>query len=133
MSSYSDHQRPQERELRQLPYTKTSGTNSNTIASPRNPTSGSHDLTYTSLMEKVSPQTTSKSPNLQTKSQQHPNHNQKNPAMTNPHSAMHHQLNRQLCYQQHQEPVMYTTEENPKSYHQQTHTALASLLLAKML
>jgi hypothetical protein len=131
MSSYSDHQHPQEREPKQSLYMKISGTSSNTIASPRSPTSGLHDLIYMNLMEKVSPQTTNKSPTLQTKSQQHPNHNQKIPVTTNPCSTTHYQLNEQLHYQQHQEPPTHTTEENPKSYCQQTHTALASLLLAK--
>jgi hypothetical protein len=130
-SSYLDHQHPQKRGPKQSPYTKASGTNSNMIASPRNLTSGSCDPIYTNLMEKVSPQTMSKSLNPQMKSQQHPDHNQKTPATMNLHSATHRQLNEQLHYQQHQNPPTHTTEENPESYCQQTHTTLALLLLAK--
>jgi hypothetical protein len=130
-SSYSDHQQPQGRGPKQSPYMKISGTSLNTIASPRGHTLGSNDSTYTNLMEKAFPQTTSKPLNLQTKNQQLPDHNQKTPVMMNPCSPMHHQLNRQLRHQQHQEPLTHTTEENPESYCQQTHTTLALLLLAK--
>jgi hypothetical protein len=51
--------------------------------------------------------------------------------MTSQRSAMHQQLSKSLHRQQHRQPAMHTMEENPESYHLQTHTALALLLLAK--
>jgi hypothetical protein len=107
------------------------GINLNIIASQNNPTSESYNSTYTSLMERVSHQTTNKFLNPQMKNQPRLDLDQKTPAKKSLHSATHHQLKQQLHHQQHQEPLTLTIEENPKSYHQQTHTTLASLLLAK--
>jgi hypothetical protein len=130
-SSYSDHQLLQDSEPRQSLYMKAFGTNLNMIAEQRNLTLGMNDPTSMSSMEKVSLQTTNKSLNHQTKNQQYPDHSQKTPATTNQCSVTYQQLSKNLHHQQHQEPPTYTIEENPESYHLQTHTALALLLLAK--
>jgi hypothetical protein len=130
-SSYSGHQQLQEKEPKLSHYTEALGTSSNTIVPLNNLTLESHDSIYTNLMEKVSHQTTNRSPNPQMKNQPDLDPNQKVPAKRNSHNDMHLQLKQQLQHQQHQEPSMLTTEENPESYHSQTHTALASLLLAR--
>ena len=96
-----------------------------------NPTLELNDSTYTNSTEKASHQTTIKVPNPQTKNQLHPDLNQIVPVKKNSHNDMHLQLKQQLQHQQHQEPPTLTTEENPKDYHSQTNTTLASLLLAK--
>jgi hypothetical protein len=106
------------------------GTNLNMIAPLNNLTSESHNSTYTNLMEKVSHQTMNRSLNPQMKSQPNLDLNQKVPAK-NSRNDMHLQLKQQLQHQEHQEPSMLTTGENPESYRSQTRTALASLLLAK--
>jgi hypothetical protein len=101
------------------------------IAPLNNPTSESHNSIYMNLMEKAFHQTMNKYLNLQTKNQAHLDPDQKVPAKKNSHNNTHLQLQQQLQHQQHQELLMLTTEENPESYHSQTHTTLASLLLAK--
>ena len=131
MFSYSGHQQLQEKGPKQLPYMKGTGTNLNTIVSQSNPILELNDSTYANSMEKASHQTTSKSPIPQTRNQPHLDLSQKSPVKKSSHNATHHQLKQQLHHQQHQEPSTLTTEENPKSYHSQTHTALALLLLAK--
>jgi hypothetical protein len=110
---------------------KGTGTSLNMIASQSNPTLELNDSIYTNSTEKVSHQTTNKLPNPQTKNQVHLDPNQKVPAKKNSHNDTHLQLQQQLQHQQHQEPLMLTTEENHESYHSQTHTALALLLLGK--
>jgi hypothetical protein len=130
-SSYSGHQQLQEKGPEQSPYTKGTGTNLNTIAPQNNPISESNNSTYTSLMGRVSHQTMIKAPNPQMKNQPDPDPNQKALARKNSCNNTHLQLEQQLQHQQHQEPPTLTTEENPESYRSQTHTALASLLLAK--
>jgi hypothetical protein len=101
------------------------------IASQSNPTLESNNSTYTNSTEKASHQTTSKHPIPQMKNQPCPDLNQTVPVKRNSCNDMHLQLKQQLRHQQHQEPPTLTTEENPESYCSQTHTALASLLLAK--
>jgi hypothetical protein len=130
-SSYSDHQQQQEKEPKQSHYMEVTDTSLNTIASQSNLTSESYDSTYTNSMEKVSCQITNKSPIPQTKNQLHLDLSQTVPAKKNPHNDVHLQLKQQLQHQQHQELPTLTTEENPENYHSQTHTALASLLLAR--
>jgi hypothetical protein len=103
----------------------------NTIVPLNNLTSESHNLIYMNSTEKVSHQMTNRSPNLQTKNQPDLDLNQKVPVKRNSHNDTHLKLKQQLQHQQHQEPPTLITEENPESYRSQTHTALASLLLAK--
>jgi hypothetical protein len=130
MSSYSDPLQQQEREPKQSHYMKAPGMNLNTIASQSNPILESYNLTYMNLTERAFHQTTNKLLNPQMKNQQHLSQNQKTPVTRSPHNTMHQQLKKQLQHQQHQEPPTLTIEENPKSYHLQTHTTLALLLLA---
>jgi hypothetical protein len=131
-SSYSDHQQLQGRRPKQLPYMKATGTNLNTTSEQGSHTSGSNIPTSTNLTERVSHQTTNKYPTHQMKNQQCQDHSQKTPVTTtNQRSVTHQQLIKNLHHQQHQTPVTHTMEENPESYHHQTHTTLASLLLAK--
>jgi hypothetical protein len=135
-SSYSDHQHLQDRRPKQLQYMKATGTSSNTTPRQEDHTLGSSNPTSMNLMEKVSHQTVNepqnKDQNHQTRNQQHHGHSQRTPAMTtNQRSTTHQQLSRDLHHQQHRTPAIHTTEEDPESYHHQTHTVLASLLFAR--
>jgi hypothetical protein len=131
-SSYSDHQQLRDRRPKWLPYMQTTGTNLNTTSKQESHTLESNGSTSMNSTEKVSHQTTSEYPTCQTKNQQHQDHSQKTPAtMMNQPNAMHQQLSKDQCHQQYQTPATHTMEENPESYHSQTNTALALLLLAR--
>jgi hypothetical protein len=82
-------------------------------------------------MEKASHQIMNKAPNPQMKNQALLDPNWKVPVKKNSHNDMHLQVKQHLHYQQNQELPTLTTEENPESYHSQTHTTLALLLLAR--
>jgi hypothetical protein len=131
MSFYSDHQQPQDRRPKQLPYMKTTGTNLNMTSEQESHTSGLSNPTSMNLTEKVSHQTTNKYLNRQTKNQQHQDCSQSTPVTMNQHSTTHQQLSKDLHHQPHQTPATHTIEEDPESYYHQTHTALALLLLAR--
>jgi hypothetical protein len=129
---YSNHRHLQDRRPKQSQYMKAIGTNLSTMSELRNHISGLSDLTSMNSMERVSHQTTNEYLNHQMKNQQHRGHSQKTPAMTmNQCSVTHQQLSENLCRLQHQQLATHTMEEDPESYHHQTHTALASLLLAR--
>jgi hypothetical protein len=113
-------------------YMQTIGMNLNMTSEQESHTSGLNVPTSTNLMERVSHQTIKEYPIHQMKNQQHQGHSQKTLATTmNQHSTTHQQLNKNLHHQQHQTPATHTTEEDPGSYHSQTNTTLASLLLAR--
>jgi hypothetical protein len=133
-SSYLDPQRTLDRKPEQLHYTRDGGTSSTTTPELKSHTWESKDSTSTNSTEKVSHQTTNPYLNHQTKSQKHPDLNQKTlvtPATENQHNDTHQTLSKNLRHQPHQSPATHTTEEDPESYRRQTNNALASLLLAR--
>ena len=131
MSFYLDHQLLRDRRPKLSHYMKDIGTNLNTTPEQESLTSELNDSISTNSMERVSHRTANKHLNLQMENQQHQNQSQRTPATTNQCNAIHQQLSQSLHHQQHQSPATHTTEENPESYHSQTNTALASLLLAR--
>jgi hypothetical protein len=84
----------QGKKIKQSPYIKGPGMNSSTIAHQEGPTLELYKPTYIALMETVSPQKTNQLKNRQTKTQQHPDPDQKKPVTKNPCNNSHLQLSK---------------------------------------